>query len=122
MVGFIVAPFALVGGGGARIGRAHFHPLFQRGDFIIGKFFVLGHLQIRVGVAHRLDEQAGFGIAGDDGFAGITTLEQRLAAVEQQATFDFFRQCAVTLVTFVGENRPDVIFKKIRLGRCQFLG
>ena len=76
----------------ARIGRAHFDPGFEIGDLLGGKLLVLRrHLQIRIGVAHRLDEQAFLRIAGHDGRAGLAAFQSPLARIEEQAAFDLLR-------------------------------
>jgi len=119
VIRFVVGIFFLLGGGAARIGRAHFHPRRQIGDLVVVEFFVLGHLQIRIGVTNRLDEQARFRITRHNRQAAVAAFEQRFAAVEQQAAFDFFRKSAVTLVAMVGKNGPDFAFKKFQLRRCR---
>ena len=78
----------------------------------VGKLLVLGrHLQIRVGVAHRFDEQAVVGIAGDDGRAGFAALEQAVAGFHGEIAFEFFGLAAVAFVAIIDKDGPDVVSK-----------
>ena len=103
--------------GDARVGRAHFHPGFQCGDFFRRQFFALGrHLEIFIRVTHRLDQKTFVRIARFDGRAGVAAFQQRFAGIEQQAAFDFFAVLAVALVAVVGEDGADLAFKKLGAG------
>ena len=105
-------------GGFARIGRAHFHPLLQRGDFIGTEFFALGrHLQLGVGVAHRDDEPALVGIAGHEHRAVLAAFFHAVGRVQSEAALRLALLDAVALVAFVREDRADFAFKKSRLLR-----
>ena len=69
----------------ARVGRAHAHPgheivHLRRRELSVGR-----HLQVGVGVADRLDQQALLRIAGDDGRAADAALFPAAAPVERQS-------------------------------------
>ena len=103
----------------ARIGRAHFDPGIEIGDFGGGELFVGRHLQIFVAIANGLHEQTFGGIAGDDGGAGLASFKERGAGVERQPAFGFFRFGAVTLVTFINEQWSYLRFEEFGLMRIQ---
>ena len=104
------------GGGGARVGRAHFHPLLKGGDFFRGEFaafFFRRHLEVFVGIADGRDEETFFRIAGDEGGAGRAALEQRIARIEQEAALGFSLLRAVALVARLGEDRADLRLEEL---------
>ena len=81
-----------------RPGGAGFHPRLQQGDFVLGEAVSLrGHHHIRVGRQDVLEEQAGVGVAGDEGRAGVATGGQAGEAVHDQAAFVLARGVAVAL-------------------------
>ena len=64
--------------GDARVGRAHFDPELEVGDFFGGELltptFARGHLQIFIGVANGLNQQTLVRVARYDSWTGITSL------------------------------------------------
>jgi hypothetical protein len=70
---------------GARIGSAELHPPLEVANDRVGQLALGRHAQFRAGVAHRLDEQAFAGPAGNDGGAAVAAGAQCVAAVEQEA-------------------------------------
>src|SRR5688572_13131781 len=97
-----VDPGFLLSGGSARIRSSHFHPNGQIVDLGLSELLVLGrHLQVGIGVTNRLDQQAFFGIAGNDGRAVVASLEKMIAAVEPEAALDFVSLLAVALEAVV---------------------
>jgi len=100
----------------ARVWRPHFDPCFQAGDLLIRKFFVFRrHLQIRISIADRFDEQARVGIPRDDDWAGVTALKECLASIEAQTAFDFLGRLAMAPIAVFAEQRPDLFFEEIDL-------
>src|SRR5207249_10991046 len=73
---------------------------------------------------HRRQEQALFGLARHDGRTGSAALENPLAGVEQQTTFDFFRPLTVALVAVVHQDGPDSGLEELRiaLGELRRIG
>ena len=72
----------------ARVGRAHLDPLLEVGDDRAGSRPSAASEAI-VRVADRGDQQAFVGFARHDRRAGVAPLAQALAAVDQEAAFDF---------------------------------
>ena len=104
-------------GGGlvARIGRAHFHPLFEVADLVGGERAFGRHLAVAILVADGLDEAAFFRVAGDDGGAGFTAGEETVAGVEGEAAFEFLGVSAVAFVAAVDEDGADAFFEEVEL-------
>ena len=99
----------------ARIGRAHAHPgdeivHLRRRELSLGR-----HPHVGLSVAHRLDEQALLGIAGDDGRAADAALFPAASPVEGQPDLRRAARRAVALVAVVGEDRPDLAFEELEL-------
>ena len=117
-----VGPGGLAGRGGrsgranARVGRALANPFGEvREDAGVELCAVLGHLECRVRVAESLEQQAGVGLAGDDGRAGRAAFEQAVAGVEDEA--GLFLRGGVALVTLGGEHGADVLLEELDLSR-----
>lgn len=117
-------------GAGAWIGGPEAYPRFEGGDFFRGEFtadavFERGHLEVFVGVANRLNEEALVGVAGDEGGAGGAAFEQGVTGVEREAAMGFPLGLAVALVTRLDENGADGGFEEFDLvgressGRCE---
>ena len=87
------------------------YPLLEIGHRLFAELLFRRHLQVRVGVFHRLDEQAFVGVSGRDGRAGVAALYDCLAGGQQQVALVLLR--VVTLETIVREERPDFVFKKL---------
>ena len=112
-------------GAGAGIGSAEAYPGFEGGNFFGGEFAAGdgavggglggGHLQVFVGVADGLDQEAFVGIAGDEGGTGRAAFEQGVAGVESEAAFGFSFGLAVTFVTGLDENGADGGFEELDL-------
>ena len=107
-------------GAGAWIGGPEAYPRFEGGDFFWGEFtadavFERGHLEVFVGVANRLNEEALVGVAGDEGGAGGTAFEQGVTGVEREAAIRFPLGLAVALVTRLDENGADGGFEEFDL-------
>lgn len=96
----------------ARIGRAHLDPTFKIGDDALVELSVGGHLDFVVGVAERAKEKRGFGIAGDDGWAGVASFEERGGIIEAETAFGFVRFKAVAVVAVLDEDGTDFGFEK----------
>jgi hypothetical protein len=107
---YIVGSFG-EGGLIAWIGRTLLDPCDQVGHLPGGQLLLGGHLQIGVLVADGLDEQAFFGVAGDEGGAGFSTLKKRLARIEAELAFDLLAG-AVTFITVIDEDRADALFEE----------
>ena len=100
----------------ARVRRSHFHPRFEIGDLLLGKFaatFARRHLHVFIGVTDRLDQKAFLRIARDNRRARIAALQHFVARVEQQPAFDLFGVLAVALVAMLDEEGPDFLLKKL---------
>jgi len=107
----------------SRIGRAALYPGSEVGDLLVGKFFALGrHLQVYVGVANGLNQQAIVGFAGNEGRAGISAVPKSFACVQHQTALHLVRVVAVTLVAFVDENGPDAAFEELQIVVREFHG
>ncbi len=81
-----------LGGGdlGLGPGRAHGDPLFEDGDFFVGEFAIGRHLQIRVRVGDRFDEQGGVRLVRHHGGAAFAALPEVGQIVHAQAAFLLF--------------------------------
>ncbi len=65
-------------------------------------------------VVDRLDDQALFGLAGDDRRSRLAPFEDRLQRVEPQAPFLLL--VAVARVALLSEQRPDVLLEEVLAG------
>ena len=114
-------------GAGAWIGGPEAYPSFECGDFFRGEFaadtiFQRGHLEVFVGVANCLHEEALVGVAGDEGGAGGAAFEQGVTGVEREAAIRFPLGLAVALVTRLDENGADGGFEEFDLVRRESSG
>src|SRR5205085_1239835 len=75
------------------------------------------HLQVRVGVEHRLDQQGGFRAAGFQAGTGVAALEQAGLGVQRQAALGLALLRRVALVALLGEDGADLAFEKLSLLR-----
>ena len=114
--------FVLVVGGG-KVGYYLSKELIESGNESVRKLLVpRRHLQILVLVMDRRHEKALVRLAGDKSGAGVATLENRVACVEQQAAFHLLRPLAVTLVTVFGKDGANLPFKELQLRGSQLGG
>ena len=99
----------------ARPGRAHLHPLGERGDLLVRKFLPLRrHLQVVILVADSRDEQALREIARHDCRPVVAASERTIRRIEHEPAFDLVRGMAVTLEAVLFQDRCDLLFKKVR--------
>ena len=99
----------------ARVGRAHENPLLEVGDDIGGELAAVlgrGHLEIFVGVADGLEEEALLQVAGNDGVAGVAALTRAGAGVEEETALEFLSAGGVAGVAFFHEHGADAFLKK----------
>jgi hypothetical protein len=100
----------------ARVRRAEGDPFLEIRDH---RWFELralgGHLEVVLLVLDRAEQQALGGFAGDDHRAALAALLPAGARVEAEAALLLLR--AVALVTMLGEDGADALFKKLRLLR-----
>ena len=102
----------------ARIGRAHFHPLFKRRDFFRGERSVRRHLLIFELVLHGLNQAAVRRIAGHNHRPAGSAASDAIAAIEIQFPLQLFGFDRVTRITIVRQNRANRALKKRqRFGR-----
>jgi hypothetical protein len=101
-------------GSGARVGSAHFDPLDEVGDDGRWQRGFGGHFQAVV--AQRLNEQAGVGVAGYEGGAGLAAGEHLGGAIEQEVATDFGRVGGVALVAMFDKDGADLVSKNVRWG------
>ena len=80
------------------------------------------HLQIRVSVGDRLEQQTPVGCTGFKRGTGIAPLQQTLAMVEQQSAAHPFGFRGVTAVALIHQDRTDALLKKRNLRRIRFRG
>jgi hypothetical protein len=73
-------------------------------------------LQIGIGVADGFDEEAGVGIAGNNGRAFFAAFEEAVAELDGKIAFEFFGAGAVAFVTVVNKNWTDFVLEKLELG------
>jgi hypothetical protein len=69
-------------------------------------------LQVGTVVTHGLQEQAFFGLSGNDDFSGVTAGRYRLTRVETESALDRVGLLRVTFVAVFNEQRADFGFKK----------
>ena len=80
--------FQFGGSGAARVMGTGFDPFFENRD-LAGREFCLGrHLELRVDIANRLDEQARLHVAGLNGRTVVSAFDPAGARVEREATLD----------------------------------
>src|ERR1043166_2178887 len=102
---------------GSWIGRAHFHPGFEVRNLLCRKLFVFRwHLQIRVGVTHRLDEQTFLWITGNDRRASVAALQHVRARIELQPALQLLRRGAVPLVAILRRSEEHTSELQSRFG------
>jgi hypothetical protein len=92
------------------IRRTPANPLGEHGDFCRGQLLLWRHLQVLVPVADRLDQPAGLGFSRRDHGAVIAAGLPARARVETEAAFLLL--AAVTFITALDEQRPDLGFEK----------
>ena len=83
------------------IGRprsAEAHPLFEGRDFSVREFVSGRHFEVFVGLANGLDEGRFVGVAGDDGWAGVSSGFEIADVVDAEAPFLFFFAVALEAV------------------------
>ena len=108
-------------GAGAGIGGAEADPVLEGGDFFGGEFaavavFARRHLEVFVGEADGLDEEALVGIAGDESGAGRAAFAEGVAGVEGEAAFGFALGGVVAGVAGLDENGADGGFEEFDFG------
>ena len=96
---YLPSPLRGVGDGGCRPDGAGFDPGDDIFDFVVFEFAALRHLQGGSGLLDGADEQALFGVAGDDGGAGLAAFEHAVATIEPQAAQ---LRIAVAVVAVIG--------------------
>ena len=69
-------------------------------------------------VADGLDQQAGFGIAGDDDRTVDAAFQEFLLGIHDQGAPDFGGSGAVALVTMLCQNWTDTVLEKLETGGC----
>ena len=97
----------------ARIWRAHLDPSHEVRNLLVRKLPAGWHLQARVPVADRLDEQAITGASWHDRGTPTPPVEESLALIETQATPRCLRLWPVAEVAVLDQNRPDPGFEKV---------
>ena len=90
---------------------AETNPLLEVGHGLFAQLFLGRHLQVRVGVLDRLDQQALGRVAGHDCLARVAASQDGFAGVELEVAFVLF--VAVALVAIVDEQRPNLAFKEL---------
>jgi hypothetical protein len=98
----------------AGIGGAHLDPGDEIGDDGVGEFgFFGGHLEVFFEMLDGADEEAGFWVAGEDGWlATVTAFFPTGFGVEVEVTFEFFGLSAVAGVAMLDERRPDFLLEE----------
>src|SRR5439155_13355287 len=97
----------------ARIRGAHANPRFQIANLWRRQNFLWRHLQLAVGVAHRMNQSALFRVAWDDYRSRFTAFHPPVAGIQQKAPFDFLGAGAVALVTLLRQHRPDFLLEEL---------
>ena len=92
---------------------ARFHPRLEIGDIAGRQLTGRRHLEPRVSLADRLNQQTVFRIAGHDRGAGIAALKYRCPRIEPQAPFLLF--ITMTCVAMLGEHGANSLFEERRL-------
>ena len=90
---------------------ARLHPCNQILDFLILELAAHRHLELRIGLPHRLDDEALVGIARDHRRPRLSALQDPVAAVHAQAA-KLGR--SVTREAVVDQYRPDSRLEKVR--------
>jgi hypothetical protein len=91
---------------------AELHPLRERGDLRVLQLLTLRrHLEFRVLVVDRLDEQALRWITGDDGRSRVAARDQRVARIHEEITLHLFA-VAVALEAVLREDRLHLFAEK----------
>ncbi len=72
-----------------------------------------GHLEVWIGVGDGFDEPAFVGVAGDDGGAAVTALEEGGGGIDEQAGFGFTAFGAVAGVAGFDEDGADFGFEEV---------
>ena len=98
-------------GDGFGPGGAGLNPGGEVGDFGVGEFGLLvGHGQLGVGVADGGEQEAGFGLTGDDGCAAVAAFDHRGAGVEGESGLG--GEC-VAGEAAVGQDGADLGFEEL---------
>src|SRR6185295_11132414 len=71
------------------------------------------HLEVGVGVAHGLEEQALLDLAGDDCGAVVAAPEQAFRGVDDEIPFALSRFLAVALDAAIDQEGPDGLFEEV---------
>ena len=101
----------------ARVRRAHRHPLLQHRDFRIGQLPFLRHLELRIRVAHGLDEQTFLHLPRHNRRAAIAARLPARPRVQRQPALRLLPR-RVTLQAPLRQQRPHTFLKKIHALRC----
>ena len=116
-----IAPDSSDASAGARIWRAHLHPVLKGRDLCRGKLLLGRHLQVFIGPAYRFDEQALLEIAWHHCRAALTAPARAGLGVQQKLAFHLFGLGRVALVAILHQHRSDFLFKEINLSAGQRL-
>lgn len=99
----------------ARVGSAQENPFLEIGDDVGGELaaaFWRGHLEVLVGVADGLEEEALLQVAGDDGMAGVAALARAGAGVEEETALEFLGGGGMAGVAFFHEHGADAALEE----------
>ena len=98
-----------------RVRSAHLHPCGEVGDRGFGELLAAAfgrwHLAVGMIVADGLDQQAGFGVAGDDDRTVDAAFQEFLLGIHDQGAPDSGGSGAVALVTMLCQNRTDTVLE-----------
>ena len=75
------------------------------------------HFHVGVRVADQFDEKRFFGVAGDNGWTGISAFEETGSGVKVERGFEFFRIGRMTFKAMFCENRSDFFLEKLKAFR-----
>src|SRR6185436_10041210 len=95
-------------------------PGLDVGDLLLRELLLRRHLEVVVGPAQRLDQEALRGVARDDRGAGVAALQHPLARIEIEAALQLRRLRAVAGRAALRQNRPDLLLEELealRVGR-----
>ena len=89
-------------------------PLRQDFNLFVRQAIVGGHLELGIGLPNRLDQQARFRIADDNGPTASAPLQQTVVIVDTQAPGRLVVG-GVAVVAIVDQQRPNLLFKELQL-------
>jgi len=93
-------------------------PLPEILDHFRSKFFFRRHSQVGISIADRLDEETFVRFPRDERGSRFATGEEVLKMINLKGSLHFFRVGTVTAVTFLGQDRTDLLLEELeRFGR-----